>query len=220
MIKEFLNTTYNRRFIILWGTFLFALLIPKQNTLLEGNFLRLLSAFLILMAGVNILIKRHKSLRWIIVIALFSWGFELISIQFLPQVFSLISSISFLLFYALVIYELIKEILGSKDVSFNTIAAAFSIYYIIALLFAVIFTIVETNFPGSFNGLDPNLDLYSQLEYFAFISITTIGYGDITPNMEFTQRLSLILGLIGNFYSTVIVAIILSRYLLKYNKDK
>jgi voltage-gated potassium channel len=220
MIKEFLNTTYNRRFIILWGTFLFALLIPKHNTLLEGNYLRLLSAFFILMAGVNILIKRHKSLRWIIVIALFSWGFELISIQFLPQVFSLISSISFLLFYALVIYELIKEILGSKDVSFNTIAAAFSIYYIIALLFAVIFTIVETNFPGSFNGLDTNLDLYSQLEYFSFISITTIGYGDITPNMEFTQRLSLILGLIGNFYSTVIVAIILSRYLLKYNKDK
>ena len=49
--------------------------------------------------------------------------------------------------------------------------------------------------------------------YFSFISITTVGYGDITPLTALAQSLTLVLNVIGQFYLTIIIAVFVGKYI-------
>jgi len=51
--------------------------------------------------------------------------------------------------------------------------------------------------------------------YYSFITILTIGYGDITPATNIAQKMSMFFGLIGYFYGVVVIGIIMGKYLSK-----
>jgi voltage-gated potassium channel len=82
------------------------------------------------------------------------------------------------------------------------------IYILIGLLFGFAFLIVEYFFPGSMNGLESgpwqrNLD---DLIYYSMITLTTVGYGDISPATPLTRFLAYMESGIGIFYTTILVA--------------
>jgi hypothetical protein len=66
--------------------------------------------------------------------------------------------------------------------------------------------------PSSFNITSSSSQ---DLLYFTFITLTTIGYGDISPLSDVARNLAVILGLIGQFYNTIIIAIIIGKFLQK-----
>lgn len=49
--------------------------------------------------------------------------------------------------------------------------------------------------------------------YFSFISITTVGYGDITPLTAPAQSLTLVLNIIGQFYLAIVIAVFVGKYI-------
>lgn len=68
--------------------------------------------------------------------------------------------------------------------------------------------------PNSFKGIEGGAvpDAYNQISYFSLITLTTIGYGDITPANDSARLLAAFWGLIGQFYMVAVVGIIISRY--------
>jgi len=48
--------------------------------------------------------------------------------------------------------------------------------------------------------------------YFSFISITTVGYGDVTPATPPAQAITLILNIIGQFYLAIVIAVFVGKY--------
>ncbi len=68
--------------------------------------------------------------------------------------------------------------------------------------------------PGSFTGIDTHnfITIYLDLVYFCNITLTTIGYGDITPANHFSKLATAILGLAGQFYTVVLIGIMISKY--------
>lgn len=49
--------------------------------------------------------------------------------------------------------------------------------------------------------------------YFSFVTLTTVGFGDITPSSGPSKSLTIMLGIIGQLYTTFLVAIIVGKYL-------
>jgi hypothetical protein len=56
-------------------------------------------------------------------------------------------------------------------------------------------------------------DVSSELMYYSFITLTTIGYGDISPISEPARNFAVIVGLTGQFYIGIIMAFIIGKFL-------
>ena len=54
-----------------------------------------------------------------------------------------------------------------------------------------------------------------ELVYYTFITLTTAGYGDITPQLPLAQSLAMIIAVMGQFYVAVVVAILVGKYASK-----
>ncbi|MEO1011510.1 MAG: potassium channel family protein, partial [Bacteroidota bacterium] len=71
--------------------------------------------------------------------------------------------------------------------------------------------------PGSFQGIllevgaSPEM-LTGQLMYFSFITLLTIGYGDIAPITELAQKAAILIGLMGQFYLVIIMAVVVGKF--------
>jgi len=111
-------------------------------------------------------------------------------------------------FFAATIHMAWRQVMFTGEISLNTIYGAVCIYILIGLLFGFAYLMVEYFFPGSMNGLESgpwqrNLD---NLIYYSMITLTTVGYGDITPATPLTRFLAYMESGIGIFYTTILVA--------------
>lgn len=118
-----------------------------------------------------------------------------------------------IIFYAFVVIELLKYLLIKNIVNFNIIAAAISAYFIIGLMWGYIYYAIETLAPGSFlNERYADGDIFNELFYFSFVTMTTLGYGDITPQSIIAQRWVVLQSIVGQFYLAIIIARSVSLY--------
>jgi hypothetical protein len=73
---------------------------------------------------------------------------------------------------------------------------------------------IEYAEPGSFHGLNPDgSTLHKDLLYFAYITLMTIGYGDISPMGALAKKAAVLIGLWGQFYMVIITALVVGKYL-------
>ena len=67
--------------------------------------------------------------------------------------------------------------------------------------------------PGSFSELDSSDGSYPSFIYFGFVTLTTLGYGDITPDTAAARSLSTFTALFGQLYLVIIMALIIGKFL-------
>jgi len=115
-------------------------------------------------------------------------------------------------YFITLLSELIRQIFKSKVITRNVLLGAFSGYIMIGIIGYFVFRIIFLTKPESFA-----IPEYSKqdLLYFTFITLTTIGYGDISPITDPARNFAIILGLVGQFYNSVIIAIIIGKFLQK-----
>ncbi|MEL6276538.1 MAG: potassium channel family protein, partial [Bacteroidota bacterium] len=104
-----------------------------------------------------------------------------------------------------------EHILSAEEVDANTVFACISGYLILGLSAAPLFLIIHRIFDGAFSTA-ANQEFF-EFMYFSFITLTAIGYGDITPIHPIAKSLTLLIGIIGQLYLTFVVAIIIGKYL-------
>ena len=122
-----------------------------------------------------------------------------------------------ILFYLFIIFELLRHIVSQKFIDFNLIAAAIIVYFIIGLLWAFIYLILETQTPGAILG-ELRTDVENTLSillYFSYVTMTTLGYGDISPHTELAGKWVVLEAIIGQFYIAILVARLVSLYGMK-----
>ncbi|MEO7960854.1 MAG: ion channel [Ginsengibacter sp.] len=68
--------------------------------------------------------------------------------------------------------------------------------------------------PGSFKGINITspAGIFMDFVYFSSISLTSIGFGDITPTIYYTKLTTSFFGMAGQFYSVVLVGILISKF--------
>lgn len=106
----------------------------------------------------------------------------------------------------IMIYQIVK----SEKVTAQLVIETVSAYLLIGIMFSLTTSVLYASNPASFN-IDNGT--YSEFAYFSFVSLTTIGYGDISPQTELARVVTIFFGLSGQLYLTIIIALIIGKYL-------
>ncbi len=129
---------------------------------------------------------------------------------FFPNRLLMIVAFSFAtILYFYIVILLTKCLLAIRVVTADLIYCAISIYLLIGVGWAGVYTIIEGISPGSFSGIPESGDLL----YFSFVTLTTVGYGDVLPLSTLGKRLAILEAAMGSIYMAVIVAMIVGRYM-------
>ncbi len=112
---------------------------------------------------------------------------------------------------------ILRYVLKSHEVTLDTIFGALIAYFLIALIFACLYQAIAVIEPASFSipessSVDQDVSLKSKLNYFSFITIATVGYGDIVPKLPGSQALAILEAVIGQFYMAGLIAWLVSTY--------
>ena len=118
-----------------------------------------------------------------------------------------IGRISGILFFIMVITNILTLIFKSEDVTIEVIYAAILVYLLMALMWSFVYGLLELIHSASFNvamSLEQGSQMWSI--YYSFVTITTLGYGDITPATELASSFSILEAVVGQLYLVVVVA--------------
>lgn len=120
------------------------------------------------------------------------------------------------------------DVFTTKEVDADTICGSISVYLLISGVFATVYSILLLIEPAAFFlpeetvGEDASLGPDRLMAYFSLITITTVGYGDITPQSELARSLANLEAIIGQVYLTVLVARLVGSHIstLAYDRLK
>jgi voltage-gated potassium channel len=113
------------------------------------------------------------------------------------------------LFYLWAIWLAARQVLFSEDrVDINRIVGAICIYLLMGLIWTVMYLFIAQAIPGSFNGVEqlPWYDNFADVAYYSFVTLTTLGYGDISPVAPIARFLVYMEAVAGVFYMAILVA--------------
>ncbi len=121
------------------------------------------------------------------------------------------------IFFLHVSVVLLYDIFSYREkVVIGLLYGAISVYLLIGISFAFGFSLVEITYPGSFKGAFEETGLtskFSSMMYFSFITLTTLGYGDISPLSRQAVVLSYLEAIGGQMYLTILVPRLVGMYL-------
>jgi voltage-gated potassium channel Kch len=128
--------------------------------------------------------------------------------QHWAAVFSQICIIVLIPFFSITI---LGYVLHGARVTMDMIFAAICVYMLIGYAWTFIYALLDELQPGSFVALSAiaahdHVARYLEMRYFSFMTLTTVGYGDIVPHSPATRTLAALEAVTGQIYLTVLVA--------------
>lgn len=125
------------------------------------------------------------------------------------------------LFFIIVTIALVAHVAAAREVYPSTLLCAINSYLLIGLTLSILFLILDLFSPGSFLKIDASDGGLSSYIYVGFVTLTTLGYGDITPVTPLARSLASFTALFGQLYLVIIMALIIGKYLnWKNNQDR
>ena len=113
------------------------------------------------------------------------------------------------------IVVLLRFVLISKRVTGEVLCAAVSNYLMIGLLWSMAYRLVELLSPCAFRSGSSGGDIHMlglTPVYFSFVTLCTVGYGDIYPASDTARMLALMEAMTGTFYIAVLIARLVALY--------
>jgi hypothetical protein len=117
------------------------------------------------------------------------------------------------LFSAYTTWLLMAGVLRSPRITGDVLAGALASFIMAGLAFAVVYGVIEGRIPGAFAtpGLEPAS--FPDLAYFSFVTLLTIGFGDVTPAAPLARAVVLFEGLFSVVFTTIVMASLVAGYL-------
>ncbi len=125
-----------------------------------------------------------------------------------------------LILFAFAVILILKYIFSHQVVTRQTLSAAVGVYLLIAMMWTFIYRVMEILYPGSFAIAHSKLlDAENIYLYFSFVTITTLGYGDITPIGSHAISMAVLEAITGQIYLVVVVAWFVGMYVSRKSKQ-
>lgn len=112
-----------------------------------------------------------------------------------------------------------KQVLFTGDIDGNKILGAICLYLLMGLIWAVIYTLVELTLADSFtntNATSQWYTLFPDFIYFSFVTITTLGFGDVSPTLPLSRFLVYLEAIVGQFYLAILVASLVGSHMSNF----
>lgn len=113
-----------------------------------------------------------------------------------------------------------RHVFKLHRVDFNSLVGAFCVYLLIGFIWAILLRLTQLMGLATFSGLTASDDSFSQLIYFSFVTLVSLGYGDIIPASGLARVLSYFEALVGQFYLAVLVACLVGAFVSQYRSNQ
>ncbi len=183
-----------------------------------------LALVLVLVAGVRSLMEVRWMFRIGVTLAV-SWvTLEVVYLFSQVEALVVIGLLVALVFVALVGFITMRDVLYGGEVDQNRLMGAMCVYLLIGLAWAFVFTLIHVVSPTSFEGIaGSTTEVHAQaiqFLYYSFVTLTTLGYGEITPASPVAQTLAYMEAVSGQFYLTILVAALVGMLLSRGQSGK
>ena len=115
-----------------------------------------------------------------------------------------------------------KQVLLVGDIDGNKIIGSLSLYILLGLIWAVIYLLLLAMDPTAFSGIETTnwQQSFARVAYYSFVTLTTLGYGDILPTNHVAEFFVYLEAIIGVFYMAIIVSSLISLRLSALEKER
>ena len=215
------------RFTLLLFTFILMFLvlplIPADRAFMDKS----ISIFglVVLLSCLRAITASHRFFIFMVVLSLLNVGIgstEILS-ETDTDVFKILVIGFRLLYYLLIFGSIMSYVLDRGPVTGNKIAGAISAYILMGIIWAAVYALFFHLQPASFTVPDHLqsgnvVGLWSI--YFSFTTLTTLGYGDITPQLPAVQSYAVMEAACGQIFLTVLVARLVALQIIHSNKGE
>ena len=133
-------------------------------------------------------------------LTIISWTSEILGLQLFDRIARSLT----LIFFIIIVVKLIIQIAGVKQVTAQVILEAINSYLLLGMSFAIIIALIIS--------IDPQAFSFSEIMYFGFVTMTTLGYGDIVPLSPIAKSAAMLAAVGGQIYIAVIIALLVGKY--------
>lgn len=182
--------------------------------LVDREFFQLLLFMGIMLSGIRAVSERRRHFRIGLAIGVPTIIGDWVAYFVSSPGLDVFIQVAYLLFVSYVGIRVFGYVLAQGRVDPDRIFAAISVYFLIALGFAIVYGFMESITPGSFSGLTTGGDDLPSAEffYYSLVTLTTLGYGEITPVTPQVRSLAAIEAMMGVFYVAILVARLVALY--------
>jgi amino acid transporter len=156
--------------------------------------------------------RRRRMIGWVLATAA---GVERLAVFFVHSgMLELLGSISWLRFVVFATLSQLRSVLKQRAVTGETICMAVSIYLLLGFIWTFLYAVIFELHPESFAGISAPppghpvdvQHIFPLLAYFSLTTLSTIGFGDITPLTLQARYAAVAEGITGQFYMAILVA--------------
>ncbi len=217
-------TSENGLTALLVTILLFFIALYPLSTFAIGELLILVFFSLLLMSGVLTVFDRP-------VIRIFVGGLAAVVLtllwleHFLPDhMIASLGALSSFLFLGLLIAVVLTRVFQKGHITFHRICGAIAAYLLIGTLWASLYQLIVLSFPEAIQ-LPPSVDVSDpeaikpHLFYFSFVTLTTLGYGDIVPIHPGARLVVMLEALTGQLYPAITLAWLVSMEIVSRTRQ-
>lgn len=136
------------------------------------------------------------------------------------DVLSLVFSFSLFFYNLFIVVFMVRHVAKSAKVDVTIIINSINGYLLLGILGALLLAIAETVQKLIYHLDSGAISLaggaakgFHDYLYFSFVTLTNLGYGDVTPVTAFAKSATLIIAVSGQFYMTILIAILVGKFL-------
>ncbi|MHB8381635.1 MAG: potassium channel family protein [Candidatus Binataceae bacterium] len=131
-------------------------------------------------------------------------------------------------FLVFVTIGVLRQVLHPGRVTYDTISGAICAYLLVGVTWSFVYLAMELQWPGAFAltgsvtlaGLAKTHEELQRLIYYSFVTLTTLGYGDIVPAIGPTRAASALEAVVGQMYVAILVARLVALQILHSERDR
>ena len=152
-----------------------------------------------------------------IVLVILGIGSNFLAIAGAGHFFNYLSLTSYIIFLLLTISLAIRQVVSSGPINANRVIGAICIYLLLGLIWALFYVLLNMAVPGSFSaqiGGSPFQQIHHFI-YYSFVTLTTLGFGDVLPIRETARALTTIETIFGQFYIAILVGGVVATFITR-----
>lgn len=158
---------------------------------------------------------RSRIFNIAVIVIIIEWLSEILNLSLLSSV-SLLANI---FFFDLIVVLFIIQIAKAKAVTPQVIMESINGYLMLGLSFSIIIALISIVNPDAFSfphlstATNPGFSYFSDYTYYGFVTLTTLGYGDVVPLTSAARSFSIFTAITGQMYVAIIIAALVAKYL-------
>lgn len=129
-----------------------------------------------------------------------------------------------LYFFVSAFMSAFRQVLFEGEIDRNKMIGSITLYMLLGNIWTVLYLMLLVFDPDAFGGLHITdwQEGFARVAYFSFVTLTTLGYGDITPQTPVAQFFVYMEAIAGVFYMAVVVSSIVAMRLqsLQHNREE